>query len=139
MALVLSRRSNGPTEQDFHYFYCGNLGLVGDPCAVLLPSILPFDMYMSGTRRRSGRAPEMQFANQFSLCLFLADTLNLIVILIWNDTTYVQILFINWLRVVVWCCSFLCLFVCLFAKYALRVPPAVTRLTVYRRLRVETY
>ena len=39
-------------------------------------------------------------------------------------------------RVVVWCCSFLCLFVCLFAKYALRVPPVVTRLTVYRRLRV---
>ena len=111
---------------------------MGDPCAVLLPSILPFDMYMSGTRRRSGRAPEMQFANQFSLCLFLADTLNLIVILIWNDTTHVQILFINWLRVVVWCCSFLCLFVCLFAKYALRVPPAVTRLTVYRRLRVIT-
>ena len=33
------------------------------------------------------------------------------------------ILFVNWLRVVVWCCSFLCLFVCLFAKYALRVPP----------------
>ena len=66
----------------------------------------------------------------------LADTLNLIVILIWNDTTHVQILFINWLRVVVWCYSFLCLFVCLFAKYALRVPPAVTRLTVYRRLRV---
>ena len=72
----------------------------------------------------------------FYFSSLFADTLNFNGILIWNDTTHVQMLFINWLRVVVWCCSFLCLFVCLFAKYALRVPPAVTRLTVYRRLRV---
>ena len=46
----------------------------------------------------------------FSIFL-LADTLNLIVILIWNDTTHVQILFINWLRVV----GVVRFFVCSFA------------------------
>ena len=112
----------------------------------------------TGIRRRSGRAlagtrtcgrhnllitPKSIFTFYISFEHFLYFSIFLHFLrtdfnLIWNDTTHVQILFINWLRVVVWCCSFLCLFVCLFAKYALRVPPAVTRLTVYRRLRVET-
>ena len=114
------------------------------------------DASCTGTRRRSGRAltgtrtcgrhnllitPTSIFTFYISFEYFLYFSIFLHFLrtdfnLIWNDTTHVQILFINWLRVVVWCCSFLCLFVCLFAKYALRVPPAVTRLTVYRRLRV---
>ena len=43
--------------------------------------------------------------------------------------------FIRWLLAVV-VFPFLSLPICLSVKYALRVPPAVTRLTVYRRLRV---
>jgi len=34
------------------------------------------------------------------------------------------------------CFPSVCLSVCMFIKYTLRVPPAVTRLTVHRRLRV---
>ena len=127
-----------------------------DPWGSGTPQYCKFHASCTGTRRRSGRAltgtracgrhnlliaPKSIFTFYISFEHFLYVSIFLHFLrtdfnLIWNDTTHVQILFINWLRVVVWCCSFLCLFVCLFAKYALRVPPAVTRLTVYRRLRV---
>ena len=52
---------------------------------------------------------------------------------------------IGFLMFFVSCCfgdfpfRFVCLLLCLFVKYALRVSPAVTRLTVYRGLRVLKY